>query len=211
MLEESTSRCLLAKNRNSLTPLEVACSNGHLDIVNILVENTKQEYLIEFNVDNEDSDPRAIDTLTNVIPSSDSKVPALPQQLEQKPEGLSVSTIFSACSSGNLDLVMTLMSSKSAVDEFGQTPLHYAAAAGQVEIVEYLLQQGCDPAAKDFDGNTPLHCCVVGTMQNKHKKVFQEDNEPAGRMQVAHLLTQKGANISILQTESEKQYYTLLA
>jgi ankyrin repeat protein len=42
-------------------------------------------------------------------------------------------------------------------DEFGRSPLHYAAANGDVTEVSRLLAGGADPAAPDAVGFTPLH------------------------------------------------------
>ncbi len=43
------------------------------------------------------------------------------------------------------------------VDEYGRTPLHYAASDGVEEEVARLLAAGMNPNAADDNGWTPLH------------------------------------------------------
>ena len=38
----------------------------------------------------------------------------------------------------------------------GETPLHRAAAYGEIEMVQALLDAGADPSAKDANGDTPI-------------------------------------------------------
>lgn len=47
--------------------------------------------------------------------------------------------------------------SRSAVDSYGRTPLHYAAADGDVVLVEQLLSSGVAADAADDNGWTALH------------------------------------------------------
>jgi ankyrin repeat protein len=66
----------------------------------------------------------------------------------------------------------------NAKDSGGNTPLHQAAAKGQVIVATFLLQNGADIEAKDLSGQTPLyHAAVEG-----HKSVVE-------------LLLQKGASV----------------
>ena len=42
--------------------------------------------------------------------------------------------------------------------EHGSTPLHYAVLGGQLDIVQYLInERGCDRMCRNKDGETPLH------------------------------------------------------
>lgn len=42
-------------------------------------------------------------------------------------------------------------------DGFGRTALHFAAAGGHKEAVEYAIKLGLDVNAKNNNGDTPLH------------------------------------------------------
>ena len=44
----------------------------------------------------------------------------------------------------------------NAKDQVDQTPLHYAAQQGHLDVVEYLVYQKADINAKDNDGKTPF-------------------------------------------------------
>lgn len=44
-----------------------------------------------------------------------------------------------------------------AKDGTGVTPLHLAAIRGHVEVVSFLLNNGCGPEHRDVRGDTPMH------------------------------------------------------
>ena len=47
------------------------------------------------------------------------------------------------------------MASVSAVDDYGRTPLHFAASHGKSSIANLLLQANASPRAVNNDGDTP--------------------------------------------------------
>jgi ankyrin repeat protein len=46
---------------------------------------------------------------------------------------------------------------RPGVDEYGRTPLHYAANDANADLCSQLLSAGADPNAQDDNGWTPLH------------------------------------------------------
>jgi ankyrin repeat protein len=49
---------------------------------------------------------------------------------------------------------------RPGVDEYGRTPLHYAAVDGDAKLVSKLLLEGANPNAADDRGWVPLHCAA---------------------------------------------------
>jgi ankyrin repeat protein len=63
-------------------------------------------------------------------------------------------------------------------DEYGGTPLHWAAWYGHVEIARLLLQNGAEVNAKERNGWTPLHWAAY-----------------RGHFDILHLLVENGADL----------------
>lgn len=55
---------------------------------------------------------------------------------------------------------------------YGEYPIHFAAATGNQEIYDYLIDHGANPNVQDTFGNTALHMVVIC---NQVVKLF--DNE----------------------------------
>ncbi|XP_040577047.1 L-asparaginase 1 isoform X2 [Lepeophtheirus salmonis] len=71
------------------------------------------------------------------------------------------------------------------LDDYDQrTPLHIAANAGNLKMVEYLLQQGSNVHLRDRNNDTPLLCAVKGAHMN-----------------VIHILREAGAHIHLTPIE----------
>ncbi len=72
---------------------------------------------------------------------------------------------------------------------FGRTALHFCAEQGMYSTIEYLLDQGMDINAQDYDKNTPLHLAV-----DSHKK------------KAIRLLLEKGSDLNV---KNQKGYFPL--
>ena len=56
-----------------------------------------------------------------------------------------------------------------ASDEYGRTPLRWAAYMGHLPVVQYLCEEGADKEARNRNGMTQLHCAA----QQGHLPVVQ--------------------------------------
>ena len=90
-------------------------------------------------------------------------------------------TIWNAARDGDLDVIERYLQGGADIDgidpTFGQTPLVWAALVGQLETVDWLLQNGAAVNGRTKDGGTPLHAAAF-----------------LGRVEVAKLLLQHGAD-----------------
>ncbi|XP_054010715.1 transient receptor potential channel pyrexia [Hylaeus anthracinus] len=70
-----------------------------------------------------------------------------------------------SCYVGHVEVVKVLLNKNATVttrDSDGRTPLHLAACAASVKIVEELLKHGANPHEWDFNKKcTPLHCAAA--------------------------------------------------
>jgi ankyrin repeat protein len=93
---------------------------------------------------------------------------------------------------GGPDLVELLLSHGAdvhAADEYGRTPLHWAACVTDPDTVELLLSHGADVHAVDNEGRTPLHRVVDVECPEPY-----EDRDWKDRSAVVALLLSRGAN-----------------
>ena len=195
--------------------LHIACMYGQYNLVKHLVENCKLDVLA---TDTSGKVPiwYACDHLHKEIMVYLAKQMltnyegrTIVKQVEARknfdiPIILSISLLNIACKQGNLDIVKLLFSDQSSLDQFHQNSLHYAAAGCQTEVVQYLLQEGCDPMCKNILGNTPLHCCVVGelnigSIHFNPLEYYSEDLQSDKRKEVAHMLIQKNKRLLNMQ------------
>ena len=102
----------------------------------------------------------------------------------------------------------------NAKGEYGKTPMHSAATAGNMEIVQFLLDNGGEvDIADDIVADTPLHCCsfaghieIVKALiehgadvnaMNRKRNTPLHRAAAAGNVQVAKILIDNGANVNM--------------
>lgn len=73
----------------------------------------------------------------------------------------------------------------------GESPLHYAAAGGREDIVEFLLSRGCNVDSANANGWTPLVCALMPTSV---KSIYP-------KCSLASLLLQQGASAQVVTDE----------
>ncbi|XP_072177644.1 poly [ADP-ribose] polymerase tankyrase-2-like [Diadema setosum] len=181
---------LLDKNSDGLSPLHVATSKSHLDVMEILL---KHEAKVN-STDNLGQTPlhhAARDDLSEackLLLSYGADTGAMCRQgltpsqlasdgiqkiLQAEDQRLSVTDdtmqFLEAAKAGDLDTMKAMVeTSKHLVnccDKEGRhsTPLHFAAGYNRVAVVEYLLTNGAYVHAKDKGGLVPLHnACSFG-------------------------------------------------
>ncbi|MEJ2703606.1 MAG: transglutaminase domain-containing protein, partial [Sedimentisphaerales bacterium] len=81
------------------------------------------------------------------------------------------------------EVAYCIITDQNKVDLYDWTPLHFAAQAGQTDIVEYLITNGADVNAKSIQGETPLQLAA----NNDHKEIMR-------------LLIANGAEVSTIHT-----------
>ncbi|KAM3195765.1 hypothetical protein ACQJBY_071748 [Aegilops geniculata] len=119
---------------------------------------------------------------------------------------------FAACK-GSLEICKFLVEESGldvdSASKTGETPMVYAALAGKVQVMRYLLDHGADPAVHGDNGSTPLHyaaeeghCEAVRLLLSKGVPVDPVDHRGAPlhlavakhRVEVVKVLLEHGAD-----------------
>jgi len=93
--------------------------------------------------------------------------------------------IFVASKEGKLDLVKNIIESNPqqihSKDNYGRTPLHYAARGVHFEVMQYLLSKGAEVNSADtYAGISPIHSVAT-----------------RGHLDALNLLIKNGAKLNI--------------
>ena len=159
-------------NKKGRTPLFIACLNGDIEAVRLLLKKGAE-------VDRAEKD----DATPLYIACAKGNVDAARLLLENGAEvdragGLFGQTpLHAACWQGHVELARLLLEKGAAVDRAqkqGATPLHVACLNGHVEAALLLLDKGADVNRANENGMTPLylarrnnHVDVVGLLLKK--------------------------------------------
>jgi ankyrin repeat protein len=142
---------LNSRNTSGFTPLCVAASSGHVEIVDTLLRLAATRATVE-----EGQDTRGgIRSVRNTL-------------LETRTTEGQTALMLGAWN-GHDNVVIALLragANVNALDNMGFTPISQAAERGEEQVVKILLDNEADANAKDVEGNTPL--AKVSMLRLKH-------------------------------------------
>ena len=168
------------KPQNALTSLGAAASEGHKQVVQVLLE--KGAHLNKAH-------KLALTPLQKTVSAGHEEVVQLLLDWGADPnvkDEYGWTPLHEAASEGKTCLVTLLLergANPNASNKYGETPLHLASTK---TVVQLLLNRGAELDKRDKSGRTPLH-----SASRRRKKVLVD------------LLLQKGANQSRRQTWSD--------
>jgi NAD-dependent SIR2 family protein deacetylase/ankyrin repeat protein len=162
------------------TAAHFAASNGHTEILSVLLQSDSDEEMITW-IDAKGS--TLLHTAAVSLPVNKGDLSCVefllgvPGGLQcvnaQKRDGYT--PLHIAAFHGNEALTKLLLANGAELNlrsRFGTTPLHIACLKGHTKIVRILLDAGADHSAEDNDGLTPLHtACSYSCKTNRQSVV----------------------------------------
>ncbi|XP_077121112.1 ankyrin repeat domain-containing protein 26 isoform X7 [Ranitomeya variabilis] len=171
-------------DKESRTPLHLACANGHLDVVKLLVENKAKlnacdndgrspvmkaiqcqhepcaTVLLEHR-----ADPNVVDINENAALHLAALIPSMSIAVQLLEHGANINAmnkdgctpLILAVTENHQEMMELLVKEGADLnlrDSNGRTPLMIAASNGHISLVKYLLQNNADSSIKDLTGWT---------------------------------------------------------
>ncbi|RSL98385.1 hypothetical protein CEP52_010378 [Fusarium oligoseptatum] len=171
-------------DENGRQPLHKACREGHLEIVNLLLQH---------GADIEAKESDGSTPFDSACWKGHKDVVELLLSKGANSQGCDNdgwTPIRAATEHKRLDVIEVLLNENpdniNVGDNKGETSLHVASGKGYVAIMHLLLEKGADIDMPDKEGETPLHCASRN-----------------GRDETARLLLQKQANVDKTDDKGE--------
>jgi ankyrin repeat protein len=124
------------------------------------------------------------------------------------PDHFGQTPMFVAVRDGQTEIVRLLLDRGVDVNApiervHGRGPLYYAADRGHLDVVRELLDAGAQVNVLEGHGQTPLWVCALTlanealNVKDKQAWVSEQNAHPTGRVAVAELLIQSGADVNL--------------
>jgi hypothetical protein len=148
-----------------VTPLHVAASAGHSNILSLLIEHGA------------DVNGRGIFGDTPLHRASEKARLEAGQLLLNRGADIDVqndlnnTALLYAADTGHIEFARMLLERGAMIDargHFGRTPLHFAVITGRIEVVRILLERGADAHVRDQRGKAPPE---LGSLLGRHEIV----------------------------------------
>ncbi|XP_065224500.1 uncharacterized protein LOC135848511 [Planococcus citri] len=193
-----------------VTPLYLASSQGHEEIAEILIRNKADVNIA--NYDGTSLHTAAVGGHANIVKL------LLRNGAKMLKDGKNRLPLDLAVAYSHLDVVKILLQHKSVnmnakVDSSDWTLLHIASQEGNLEMVKYLVSNGCNIHAKNSAGSKPIHIAaregcknIVQFFLSKGLKVDESGAKnqtllhyavTKNTLEVVELLISKGADVNV--------------
>ncbi|XP_053671645.1 protein fem-1 homolog CG6966 isoform X2 [Anopheles nili] len=179
-------RTLVTMKTNGVTPLLIACRNGHFDVVQYLIKrchaDVEQSGSVIFDGEKIEGAP----PLWCASAAGHTNIVKLLVQHGAKVNSTTKTNstpLRAACFDGHYDIVKYLVSQGADIEvanRHGHTCLMIACYKGHYKITQYLLSLKTDVNRRSVKGNTALHDCAE-----------------SGSLEILQLLLQHGATMDV--------------
>jgi len=181
-------------DRSGRTPLHKACQEGHLEMVQLLIQHGAKVNM----EDKKDRRPVHIAALKGHIQILEVLVSAGANINARDKDKMTPLHIGAA--SGNLEVVATLLDMEATNinvrNKFGNTPAHLAALNGHEKILNEILGEGFDLNDRNLDGQTMIH------LATHHNIDHQQDS-------CLSLLITEGANLDGVDNQGRTPFHLI--
>ncbi|XP_076422280.1 ankyrin repeat domain-containing protein 7 isoform X2 [Peromyscus maniculatus bairdii] len=160
------------RDKKSRTPLHLACANGYIDIVYLLIEN-------QCKINVQDSENRT--PLIKAVQCQQENCAMVLLQHGADPNLVdfnSNTALHYAVCGQNISLANELLEYKAnleAKNKDGYTPLLLAVAENNVNMVKFLVKKGADVNASDNNHRTAIMIALTVEPTNSVKLLLQQD------------------------------------
>ena len=194
------------KDNYNDTALKKAVYNGHADIVKYLLDigtavdkNTPIDYAIRVHLVNDVNKCLHYAAKVGLV---DYVKHFIEKGANVNAKDCGVTVLSREITEGYPDVVKLLVENGADIntkDDYGKTPLMYAAENGNLNIIKFLVEKGADIKAKDKDDKTALDLV--------HKTGHSDVVQYLESLTIEQLFGVKDMNLSTMMKEIKKVYY----